>query len=308
MIHIDNKNYLVVDQFGNLVEGMVAVPIGSVVRTPDDVVEWHETAKRRKEQQFRKRSNDPFTFYMVSAADKLRNLKPQTVTRLFYLSTFLSYDNNVLYFKGNQKLNKTNMADLLKVSPSVSSEFVAELSDAGILIKDGDSLTLDADMFRRGKICDPANNHAVRIRHYGIRALYDMNSANNHKRIGYVFKAMANMNIEWNILCSNVREGERSAIRPISSQDFCDVAGYNRTKAHRLIRDLSEVRFPCKGFDQRFCSTFYDEVSDDHILVVNPFVVFAGYDDTLVEEFGSFLKEAKQYRESKKERSVSADD
>lgn len=291
---IEERNYLVVDQYGNVADHMFAVPVGTVVRTQADI----ERARAFKERKANQRSDYPFTFLLQEGAKRLSNLKPITVTRLIYLSSYLSYDNNILYYKRNQKITKYQLQEVLGVSKRTADEFAEEACGAGILIDSAEGLKLDTAVFCRGAV-ENKNEVLIKLFHYSVKALYDKNNNAAHRCIGYAMKALTHLNTSWNVLCHNTLEKQWDNVRPVSPTEFCDITGYTKNQARRLVNLVRDIRFPCKGYDQLFCNVIYDPETEDEFFVFNPFLLCAGHNNDLVEELCPFLEEAKCFREAK---------
>lgn len=296
---IEERDYLVVDRFGNVMDNMFAVPVGTIVKSmcEDPPAKSFKEKVSSKKHLFR--SDSPFTILLRDGAIRFSNLKPTTVIRLIYLSTYLSYDSNILFYKRNQKMNKTTLADALGISRKTADEFFADACGANILIDSPEGLRLDPTVFCRGTVASK-NVILIKLYHYSVKAMYETTDFTTHKYIGYLFKAIPYLNTEWNTLSYNILETDWMRVRPLSPVDFCEAVGYAKTHSKRLIDQFNNIRFPCKGSDQLVCRVCCDPETGDTSLVINPFLVSAAHNVDRILELGSFMEEALAYRESKR--------
>ena len=68
---------------------------------------------------------------------------------------------------------------------------------------------------------------------------------------------MPYVNVQWNIVCHNPLEDHLEMIEPMTLGEFCDVIGYDRTHAQRLLDNYRKITFNWKGKQQYFCTFFY---------------------------------------------------
>lgn len=84
----------------------------------------------------------------------------------------------------------------------------------------------------------------IRLAVNGVRALYEnVDSVRAHKNLSYLFKIIPFVNKEWNIVCKNPKEREREFIDYMTISEFCEVIGYSKSNARKLINTLSSITF-----------------------------------------------------------------
>ena len=95
---------------------------------------------------------------------------------------------------------------------------------------------------------------------------------------------MPYVNVQWNTVCHNPLE----MIEPMTLGEFCDVIGYDRTHAQRLLDNYRKITFNWKGKQQYFCTFFYEKDIRDMRIVCNPNLFYIGKHIEKVESYGEF--------------------
>ena len=90
---------------GEVVETIVAtMPIGSVILTPAQQELLRLKKELEAEKQYRK--NNKVKFVFTNSEHNYQDVKPETLGRLMYLSTYLQYGSNVLSRTQKTKIKK----------------------------------------------------------------------------------------------------------------------------------------------------------------------------------------------------------
>lgn len=67
-----------------------------------------------------------------------------------------------------------------------------------------------------------------------MRKLYIMVQPSQHKHLGYLFKMLPYVNLEYNVLCHNPLESNLDDIQLMTVSEFCGAIGYDISNWHRL--------------------------------------------------------------------------
>lgn len=189
------------------------------------------------------------------------------------------------------KMKKSDLGSILKLSDATVFRFRKEVNGKYIFEDSDNYLKLTSnDLFQRGKL-KKCNDDDFHQRFYinAIRNLYEQTDISKHKHLGYVYKMLPYVNIEYNILCLNPFENELEKIQPITFNEFCNHVSYNSNQTKRLIKLYSQINFDVDKRKELFCSFVYDGVNQtNQKIFVNPRVLYGGSDYKKVEVLGIF--------------------
>ena len=228
-----------------------------------------------------------FFLHVFQSTGGFTKMRPKTAARLMYLATYLSYDG-ILRSTQRTKMTKKRMAELLGLKRKTFDRFFAEVTDAGMLIKTDDGYTMNRNYFVRGKVERADSTRFTRVFIKSMRALYEATPPPLHQYLGYIFLMMPYVNIQWNTVCHNPLEDHLEMIEPMTLGEFCDVIGYDRTHAQRLLDNYRKITFNWKSRQQYFCTFFYEEDIRDMRIVCNPNLFYIGKHIEKVESYGEF--------------------
>ena len=280
---------------GEIYENLnVNIPVGSFYITP----EQQRQRKANKEQAEKRRRVQEENaalgkFYFVPADTRFNGIMPETVTRLVFLATYLQYDSNRLMLTERTPMRRRDLPAILGLSKATVSRFWHEVSPIYVQ-EDKDGLMLfNSDVFKRGRI--PRKRFIQYQKFYvdGIRKLYNGTAVKYHRRLGYLFKLLPYVNIEYNVLCSPdcVPELDIENVNMISLAEFCTLIGFDTKHAHDLVQTYKEILFDVRGTRERFVSLVYDGIDKQRARIfVNPHIFYHGSDYKKVETLGAFCK------------------
>lgn len=290
---------------GDLVECVqFDAPRGSKVVTPRQLEAQAAYRERGKEieeakaaEQRTREYNTWSSFYFTLSRDRRADgIKPQTLARVFYLATFLRYDDNKLYAQDGQPLTKNDLAGLLRLGSSSFKGFWNEVAGKYIFVLDDGSLSIIDEFFRGtlGGRINPENQETgyQQVFIKSLRELYLQTEPKKHRYLGYLFMILGQINWEYNILCWNPSETDRSKIETMDLDDFCRCmgsGGYTANQRQRLLDAFRKLVFTVEGTEQYLCAYMEDRISGKSYLVLNPNVVYRGTKRTRVDGFGVFF-------------------
>lgn len=277
---------------GEAVEAIViTVPCGSTVVTPAQ----RELLLIKKEQEAQKlyRRNDKAKFVFTHSEHDYQNIKPETLGRLMYLSTYLPYGSNTLSRTQKTKLKKSDLPNIMKLTTGTFYRFWEDVNGKYLTEDENGYIVLSSDYFRRGKIPKKSvGEEWQKLYIEFMRELYVKMPPTSHRYLGYVFQMLPFLNVEYNILCHNPQETDLAAIQPITLDEFCLACGYADTKQRtRLVKKYAQIHFDIGGNSERFCSIVTDltDIGSANIYV-NPNIIYKGSKWDEVKILGKFCK------------------
>lgn len=272
----------------------VDMPIGSIYYTPEQQRKYKEKKEReRKKQMCISNANKLGKFYFVLSDERFSELAPETVARLIYLNTFINYNDNKLMLSKRTHMKYKDLSSVLGVSKATVSRFWKEVSPRYITKHDNDLMITNNAVFNRGYL--PQKQYTAYQKFYidGVRKLYENAERKYHKQLGYLFKLLLFINIEYNLLCypECTLETDINNIELISMADFCNWIGYDIKHLNALIDTYRNIYFDVNGRQERFCTFIYDGVNKRGAKIcINPHILYSGSDYSKVEVLGAFYK------------------
>lgn len=285
---------LIINTFtGEVHETFTALlPYGSIIYTPQQQEEY----KRRKEIAERKRQIDEYQrvngynkYAFVRSSGEHLQLKPETVARLIYLSTFIKYGDNILMKTQRTPFEFSELPQLLNISKSTFKRFWKEVKDVFMVKSDNGTISINTDYFIKGKIQNLGEEYQ-KIYNKNLQELYKITPSNKHRYLGYVFQLLPYINTEYNIICKNPEEKELEKVKPIFAEDFCKMIGYDVSHKSRLMNEYSNITYFTKeGYNEGFCS-FVTTDNSKTAIYINPNIIYKGDNLEKVLILGAFSR------------------
>lgn len=271
-------------------EGKIRIAPGATIYTAEE----KENFKRMKENESIKEqihidshNHGGFTF-LRTVNNVMEKMKPETVGRLVYLSTYLDFDNNQLMAEPKKPMKKNDLQYFLGIGETKVRHFCDECIEHGLLsIDDNKFLYLD-DIFFKGKSFDKSR---IKLYCKTIQALFKQMPARHHKYFGYVIQLVPWINYEWNIICKNPDERDQNKVIPWTMKEICQFANYDDRHTKRFKEAILKCCFEWKGNSVSMCGLMLAGTKDEIVdgLVVNPHLIFYGTDFKKVEGIGIFF-------------------
>ncbi len=272
----------------------VCVPIGSQIRTPENIVAQSGYLKLKEQNELRRLSNkDLGKFFFISNDEDFDDLLPQTVTRLIYLNTYTHFGDNKLMLTERTLMKRKDLAKILGVSKAVVTKFWQAVSPKYIQEQDDGLIFTNTDIFIKRKLSQRGKyNPYQKFYINGIRTLYKATNISNHKHLGYIFKMLPFINLEYNVLCKNPMEKDLDKIELLSLVEFCNIIGYNISQLNRLLNIYNSIKFNVNGKQENFCAFTYDGLDRKKSRIfVNPHILYNGTNYSQVKVLGAFCKD-----------------
>lgn len=279
---------------GEITEAVLCYfPIGTINYTPESQELYQERKEQEQKKNLRQKTNKPLgDFYFIPTSEQFTNIAPETVTRLIYLNSFVGYDDNKLMLTQRTPMKRKDLAEILNVSKSTISRFWREVSPTYITESDSGLIFSNNIIFKRGNIKN-AKEYLQYQKIYisGVRKLYEATGRNNHRQLGYLFKLLPFINLEYNMLCYNPSETDIEKIELMSIADFCKMIGYDVAHLNKLMSIYRSIQFDVGGRYERFCAITYDGINKNNAKIfVNPHILYCGSNYNKAEILGAFCK------------------
>lgn len=288
----NGNEYAVSNRTGEVTNAVtLTVPVGSIVRTPEQQRAYKEYQEKQEKKKFyrRKIMDELGYFYFVLCENKLGRLSAATAARLIYLCCFLDYEGN-FELSQRRRMQKSDLQSVLKLSTGATFKFWKEVNPLYVVEDEkGLSLVTNADIVR-GEIKDK-NSSYKRFYIKAIKKLYEQTPATKHKHLGYVYSVLPFISREFNIICWNPMEDNLNDVQPMAIEDFCKIIGYDEHDAKKLIEIYKKITFDVKGEPEYFLSFVTNEADFKNAqLFVNPKILYSGKNYNDVHILGAFTK------------------
>lgn len=270
------------------------MPVGSIYYTPEQQRNYKERKEREAEQALRREALCPLgKFYFVLSEEQFQGVSPESVTRLIFLNTFMDYRNNRLMLSERTPMKRKDLVSVLNVSKATVSRFWKEVAPKYIAEYDDGLIFSNSETFKRGTL--PKKKYITYQKIYieGVRKLYQSTSIKYHRQLGYFFKLLPFINVEYNLLCypESVLSKNIENIELISISDFCHWIDYDVSQLYKLVNIYQTIVFDVGNRKERFCTLIYDGVDKKNAKIcINPHIFYSGSDYGKVEVFGAFCK------------------
>ncbi len=262
------------------------VIVGSKIISPALQESRRNFAVKRQRKQNKKLANEDLgDFYMILHENKIIELSPETAGRLIYLCTYLNYSNEFMLNK-NTRMMKKDLQKILDVSRQTVDNFWRDIKD--VYVSESESgLILVCDDIIRGRM-DKGNTYFQKLYITTIRNIYQATSKRNRKYLGYIYKLLPYINLEYNLVCKNPFEMDLDKIDTMSVGEICDVIGFEKSNFHRMVKILDKIELDINGRKELFVS--YVKNTRGTRFFVNPHILYAGSYYRKVEILGAFCR------------------
>lgn len=243
-------------------------------RTQEQIEAQTKYVVNKEKQTF----NSDFTWIVFEyGKELLPNIKDQSLVRLIYLSTICDYDGILP--------PKSVIKKKLKLSDKYWSYFFKEMRSNNLILEDEDTgaLCLNKDFFIKGSLKEMSDKRdCTRLFCNFIQDVYDAcDNIKSINQISYLYKLIPFVNRRTNIVCYNPKEQDPEKVYPITLGEFCDMIGYSRKNARRLVSDLLSLK--CNG--QNLIGFFVTNLNQTSWkIIVNPHIYYGGQNDKIYKE------------------------
>ena len=243
-------------------------------RTQEQIEAQTRYVVNKEKQTF----NSDFTWIVFEyGKELLPTIKDQSLVRLIYLSTICDYDGILP--------PKSVIKKKLKLSDKYWSYFFKEMRSNNLILEDEETgaLCLNKDFFIKGSLKEMSDKRdCTRLFCNFIQDVYDAcDNIKSINQISYLYKLIPFVNRRTNIVCYNPKEQDPEKVYPITLGEFCDMIGYSRKNARRLVSDLLSLK--CNG--QNLIGFFVTNLNQTSWkIIVNPHIYYGGQNDKIYKE------------------------
>lgn len=235
-----------------------------------------------------------FTWLIYNTGQVLDlGLKPDELTKLIYLSTYMNYDNYLAHPNGD-KMIRQSVEHLLDVGRTKFITFFNRVKELGILIeesagnKDRRYLKLNDQLFIKGdgKLDQvEVGKDTIRLYANAIRELYNKSMSKEHKLLSYIYQAIPFVNVRYNVLCTNPDEQNLDHVNTFSITKFAELIGYDTENVGRL-------KLLLKRLTVRTETAFgFVESGNSNSIFINPRIYYGGNNYNEVKILGKFCED-----------------
>ncbi len=203
--------------------------------------------------------------------------------RFIYLSTFMDYDNNLMFglpFRGKDRgrMNIKDLREVMGLSRNQITKFRKALTDLDLLFIDSEgNLSINKRCCKKGNLKKSTRRDFIRCFEEGVQEIYQNSTAKEHKRLGYFIQLLPYVNYNHSILCWNPEEIEANKIQPLTIQDICKILNISVSHARRTERDLYKITINGQHLLGKFI--YYSA----EVFIINPAVYYKGNDLTALK-------------------------
>ncbi len=183
----------------------------------------------------------------VSLSKELSNLDSATLARFLFCCSYRSADGFLTKSsrKDGKPLAPKDLQALMGLSDSAARKCFKPLFENGLLILRDGSIYPNPEVISRGNIKQTkydVNSKKIRGFYNGIQTLFEKcRDPRQHKAVGYIYKLIPWVNINYNILCSNPLEDELDKIVPLSTKEILTILGLATDKPKQFFDGIAQI-------------------------------------------------------------------
>jgi hypothetical protein len=207
------------------------------------------------------------------------DLKPQDISRLIYLSTYLKYNTNILVHNDknkNRPILKNELNDYMNLHRSVYNTWIKKMLECGYLeFDDEDKVIMNSNFFAKGKLSGLDDKPAVRIFIKMIQELYLNLKPTDHHKMGIILQMIPYMNPNFNCMCKNPRTQDITKVQAMRLGEFVKELGYSERQSRRIGKELLKTKY---GKDEKRMVALIaidDLRPENMVILVNPRLFFS---------------------------------
>lgn len=265
--------------------------ISSMKKTHKEELTEQE-AKLKKDFFKEKSKNKKPSFCWVDCENKSKlfdDLSFAAAVRLIVLATYVDYKGRLMKTERTPMTIK-DLGDVLNLKKAGTYDLLKELKPYIDISPDGLFLNKESGI-TRGYLPRNQYNHYQKIYRNTIQKLYAETDSRKHKQLGYVFQLLPYINLEFNAFCTDPFEQDFSKLELLTMKDFCNLIGYDVSKAARLKRELSQLQFVHDGhLEYLLIYLSADGITQNDMIMVNPNIIYNGNCFDEVYTYGKFCQ------------------
>lgn len=287
-----DESHILNENTGEIEEAIyVVAPYSTSFSTPED----KERKRKAKEKRINHETNrwrGGEKYFFIRSDISFGDVSPAMVTRLIYLSTYANYSDDTLMLTRKTKMKRSDLSDVIGLSKRHTANFWKEIYPIYVMENEDGTLVLNGEIFKRGRLKRKSFTAYQQFYDMGVRKLYEAVNGKYHKQLGYLFKLLPFINVEYNLVCHNPFETNIDKVELLSIAEFCRLIGFDISHIGRLLQVYNSVRFEVNGRQERFCTMIYDGLNEYNAKIcINPNVFYAGSNIGRIEVTKLFFKD-----------------
>lgn len=200
-------------------------------------------SKKEKENS-KNRSNESFIFLNFKNGNLNidKSIFTQSeITRIIYISTFLKNENRLMQTE-RVPLSIESLNKALNLNYKVFQRFLKKALENKVIINKEGALYFDKEIAFFGGIKKSYKYNFTRIYTKNFRYIYENSTSREHKKIACLFKLIPYINMQYNILCTNIFETEIEKIQPLKEKDIGDILGYSKQGTIDILKYFGNIK------------------------------------------------------------------
>jgi len=223
-----------------------------------------------------------FVFFMFENIDKLTEvLSDANLMRFLYLGTYTKKDGH-LKFENENIITKKHVKSILKIGDTAFKSFWKTMIDNKLIIMDADSkLLINLTYFYRGsekeyyKLTEEKfGNKFTRIYIETTRNLYENSDQRGIKKLAIIYKILPFISYQYNIICKNPKEVDKTKIEPLTVLDISNYLNYSKANVAKFRDDLHDLKYNNHAI---FIRIGKDANINRDYVIVNPEFYYRGH-------------------------------
>lgn len=219
-----------------------------------------------------------FMFYktLQNFNELIPDLTKADISRLLFLSTYVSYDENKIQYDNGLELSDKGLIELLRLNRNSYKKFMGKLIDNRILYTDENNNKFLSDSFCKYGSIDVKRlkqNEIGYIRLFKgtVRDLFDITPLRELGRLSTIYMILPYLNLATNIVSHNPEELDVDKVIPMTIMELTELLEYsNHTKFRQSLYNIKIKDETAFGF------VMTEDDKRSMKMIVNPRVVFAG--------------------------------
>lgn len=215
------------------------------------------------------------------------DLKQATVSRILYLSTYISYSDreaNLLVKYGQNKevlpMTKKDIKRVMNLTDTAFKSFFKEVKEKGLLYEVEGKFYLNNEYFHKG--CENTFENYARVYIGTTRKLYESCNTRQHGVLSYLFALIPYINYNTNVIAFNPEETDIRKIKGMSLKEITGLLGLSTGKesVKKLNNKLRKFLITFNGTTYSVFRKVTLECYKGNIqfVAVNPLIIWKGND------------------------------
>lgn len=252
---------------------------GEVLNRDDVIVKYDKN--NNEFESFKNSNEDIFNlcgnyFHMLFNKILDKNIEENYAIRFLKLCTYMNYDNVLVEgnTNGQRKLRCKDLKRILGLSDRETLNTKKYLLENSlIIINDDGVVSINKEYCIKGSI--KCSSEVVRVFQKGFGELYNQVLPRQHKILFNFIRCLPYLNKDYNILCENPTENDRTLIKPLSFGELGKKFGLNTTQTSKLKAKLFRLRINNK----KVVAEWIDD--DKRVVIINPAIFWKSNRNTI---------------------------